>query len=52
MAQMIHLGFSVQVGYDGRVQIDIPKGYGSEMFLFRKVFIPKGHYSERFYPDG
>ena len=33
------------------VQVDIPQGYGSERnILFRKVFIPKGHYSEKFYP--
>ena len=30
------------------VQVDIPKGYSSEKFLFRKVFILKGHYSEKF----
>ena len=34
------------------VQVDIPKGYSSKKFLFQKVFIPEGHYSEKFYPEG
>ena len=29
------------------MQVDIPKGYSSEKFLFQKVFIPKGHYSKK-----
>ena len=33
-------------------QLDIPKGHNSEWFLFRKVLISKGHYSEEFYPEG
>ena len=28
--------------------VGIPKGYSPEMFLFRKVFIPKGHNCEKF----
>ena len=40
------------------VQVDIPKGYSSERFLFhsegslfRKVLSRKVHYSEEFYPE-
>ena len=28
----------------------MPKGYSSEKILFPKVFIPKAHYSKKFYP--
>ena len=41
----VHVYFSLH----RRLQVDIPKGYCSENFLFWKVFIPKGHYSEKFY---
>ena len=30
-------------------QVDIPRGYSSKKFLFRKVFIPKGYYIKQFY---
>ena len=33
-------------------QLDILKGHNSEWFLFRMVFIWKGHYSEPFIPKG
>ena len=33
------------------VQVDIPKGFCSEKFLFRKVFILKRHYAGKFYSE-
>ena len=45
-------------GINIRVQVDILKAYivqesfHSERFLFRRVIIPKSHYSEHFYPEG
>ena len=31
------------------MRVDIPKGYSFEKFLFRRVFILKGHFSEVFF---
>ena len=34
------------------MQVNIPKGYSSEKYLFRKAFIPNSRYSEDFHPEG
>ena len=36
----------------GCMQVDIPKDYKSEKNLFRKVFILKGRFFEKFYSEG